>query len=349
MALTALLAGKTGQRALPPPAPDPVYGDSEPADLTPPGSPSGPGPCEDDAEVTAGSDEATHAAESSLLPSPTPCGAVAPPAAPPPPPPGLGSRVLVVSHTNAAVDRVLTGLLDRGFDDILRVGPLRRVHRSLLPHSLHAPAARGADVKSELEAMLRAAVSPAEAAAVREELARVRAGVLRRRRALLGTASGPSGSLEGERGLGTQQCAPPSTALAPPSAALLPRPLPTLPHPHTSPPPPLPTRPTRRAQSLARRVCRPPACPATCHLTSPSWTKPPKSRSPWPSWPWWRDGAGAWWWRATPPSCRPSSRRQWRSPPRLVPARPPVWDGPFCPVWWRRGTTATCCAPSTGE
>ena len=243
MALTALLAGKTGQRALPPPAPDPVYGDSEPADLTPPGSPSGPGPCEDDAEVTAGSDEATNAADSSLLPSPTPCGAVAPPAAPPPPPPGLGSRVLVVSHTNAAVDRVLTGLLDRGFDDILRVGPLRRVHRSLLPHSLHAPAARGADVKSELEAMLRAAVSPAEAAAVREELARVRAGVLRRRRALLGTASGPSGSLEGERGLGTQQCAPPSTALAPPSAALLPRPLPTLPHPHTSPPPPLPTRP----------------------------------------------------------------------------------------------------------
>ena len=54
---------------------------------------------------------------------------------------GAGLRVLVVSHTNAAVDRVLTGLLDRGFEDIVRVGPLRKMHRSLLPFSLHAAAA----------------------------------------------------------------------------------------------------------------------------------------------------------------------------------------------------------------
>ena len=55
-------------------------------------------------------------------------------------PPGSGLRVLVVSHTNAAVDRVLTGLLDHGFDDIIRVGPLRRMSRALLPYSLHAAA-----------------------------------------------------------------------------------------------------------------------------------------------------------------------------------------------------------------
>ena len=62
-------------------------------------------------------------------------------------PPGSGLRVLVVSHTNAAVDRVLTGLLDCGFEDIVRVGPLRRMSRALLPYSLHA-AASGASTST---------------------------------------------------------------------------------------------------------------------------------------------------------------------------------------------------------
>ena len=104
-------------------------------------------------------------------------------------PPGCGLRVLVVSHTNAAVDRVLVGLLDAGFDDVLRVGPVRKIHARLLPHSLSSPTAKAADVVADLTAMVRDAPSRAAAAAAAAELQRVKAGALTRRRAALARAA----------------------------------------------------------------------------------------------------------------------------------------------------------------
>ena len=104
-------------------------------------------------------------------------------------PPGCGLRVFVVSHTNAAVDRVLVGLLDAGFDDVLRVGPVRKIHARLLSYSLSSPTAKAADVVADLTAMVRDAPSRAAAAAAAAELERVKAGALTRRRAALARAS----------------------------------------------------------------------------------------------------------------------------------------------------------------
>lgn len=46
--------------------------------------------------------------------------------------------MLVAAHTNVAVDRVLMGLLDAGYTNMLRVGCLPRIAKRLLPVSLHS-------------------------------------------------------------------------------------------------------------------------------------------------------------------------------------------------------------------
>jgi hypothetical protein len=56
---------------------------------------------------------------------------------------------------------------------MLRVGPLKRIDRSLLPYSLHSSAAKCSEAAKELEDMLKAASSVSEAACINEELARV--------------------------------------------------------------------------------------------------------------------------------------------------------------------------------
>jgi hypothetical protein len=48
-------------------------------------------------------------------------------------PPPVGLRILVAAHTNVAVDRVLLGLLERGFTDFMRVGSLQRIAKRILP------------------------------------------------------------------------------------------------------------------------------------------------------------------------------------------------------------------------
>lgn len=48
------------------------------------------------------------------------------------------ARIMVCSHTNIAVDRVLLGLLNSGVSNFIRVGGLRKIHEKLLPYSLHA-------------------------------------------------------------------------------------------------------------------------------------------------------------------------------------------------------------------
>lgn len=53
-------------------------------------------------------------------------------------------RILVAAHTNVAVDRVLLGLLDSGFDSsqVLRIGSLQRIAKRLLGVSLHSAGTR---------------------------------------------------------------------------------------------------------------------------------------------------------------------------------------------------------------
>ncbi|KAG7669212.1 hypothetical protein Ndes2526B_g05511 [Nannochloris sp. 'desiccata'] len=101
------------------------------------------------------------------------------------------SRVLVSAHTNVAVDRVLTGLLESGCSDFLRVGPLRRIDRKLLSHSLHASESKThANAAAELKDMLREGqgkISPIEEAALRAELAAMAAGAERKRKNMIKT------------------------------------------------------------------------------------------------------------------------------------------------------------------
>jgi hypothetical protein len=52
--------------------------------------------------------------------------------------PRLTPRILVAAHTNVAVDRVLLGLQEAGFTNMLRVGSLARIAKRLLGVSLHS-------------------------------------------------------------------------------------------------------------------------------------------------------------------------------------------------------------------
>ncbi len=74
-------------------------------------------------------------------------------------------RILVAAHTNVAVDRVLLGLVQSGFEDVLRVGSLPRIAKPLLKYSLHC-ADDSKDALAQLQGML-ADASPADAALIR--------------------------------------------------------------------------------------------------------------------------------------------------------------------------------------
>lgn len=72
-----------------------------------------------------------------------------------------GVRVLVAAHTNVAVDRVLLGLVEAGFMDVLRVGSLPRIAKPLLQYSLHS-ADDSKDAVVQLQGMLRDATGQDE-------------------------------------------------------------------------------------------------------------------------------------------------------------------------------------------
>lgn len=58
--------------------------------------------------------------------------------------------------------------------DMLRVGPLRKIDRRLLPHSLHAQVTKGpSEAVSELQAMLQESISPDDIAGIQAELEKV--------------------------------------------------------------------------------------------------------------------------------------------------------------------------------
>ena len=56
---------------------------------------------------------------------------------------------------------------------MIRVGPLRRIERALLGHSLHSNARSKSEAAHELEEMLRQATSISETAVLKAELAQV--------------------------------------------------------------------------------------------------------------------------------------------------------------------------------
>eukprot|EP00198_Chlamydomonas_reinhardtii_P000886 XP_001690221.1 RNA helicase [Chlamydomonas reinhardtii] len=97
-------------------------------------------------------------------------------------------RVLLASHTNVAVDRVLVGLQDAGFGDFLRLGSVDRIAKPVLHRSLRAggdDSGRG-DAAAELRRALKDA-SPADAAYINAELAALAAGAEKQRRRALRT------------------------------------------------------------------------------------------------------------------------------------------------------------------
>ncbi|XP_037990915.1 protein ZGRF1 [Motacilla alba alba] len=79
-------------------------------------------------------------------------------------------KLLIASSTNVAVDRILLGLLDLGFEDFIRVGSVRKITKAILPHSLHAGSGNENEQLKELLALLKEDLTPAEKIYVRKSI-----------------------------------------------------------------------------------------------------------------------------------------------------------------------------------
>ncbi|XP_075716642.1 5'-3' DNA helicase ZGRF1 isoform X2 [Rhinoderma darwinii] len=79
-------------------------------------------------------------------------------------------KLLISSSTNVAVDRVLLGLLDLGFDRFIRVGSIRKIAKPILPHSLHSGSENESEQLKELQALLKEDLTPGEKAYVRKSI-----------------------------------------------------------------------------------------------------------------------------------------------------------------------------------
>ncbi|XP_072351978.1 5'-3' DNA helicase ZGRF1-like isoform X2 [Scyliorhinus torazame] len=77
-------------------------------------------------------------------------------------------KLLISASTNVAVDRVLLGLLELGFDRFIRVGSIRKIAKPILPYSLHA----GSDSEElrELQALLKDDLTLVEKMHVRKSI-----------------------------------------------------------------------------------------------------------------------------------------------------------------------------------
>ncbi|NXY89286.1 ZGRF1 protein, partial [Alcedo cyanopectus] len=79
-------------------------------------------------------------------------------------------KLLIASSTNVAVDRILLGLLDLGFEDFIRVGSIRKITKAILPHSLHAGSGSESEQLKELLALMKEDLTPAEKIYVRKSI-----------------------------------------------------------------------------------------------------------------------------------------------------------------------------------
>ncbi|XP_019355638.1 protein ZGRF1 isoform X2 [Alligator mississippiensis] len=79
-------------------------------------------------------------------------------------------KLLIAASTNVAVDRVLLGLLNLGFEDFIRVGSIRKIARPILPHSLHAGSGSENEQLKELLALMKEDLTPIEKIYVRKSI-----------------------------------------------------------------------------------------------------------------------------------------------------------------------------------
>ncbi|KAJ7396123.1 protein ZGRF1 [Pitangus sulphuratus] len=79
-------------------------------------------------------------------------------------------KLLIASSTNVAVDRILLGLLELGFEDFIRVGSIRKITKAILPHSLHAGSGNENEQLKELLALMKEDLTPAEKIYVRKSI-----------------------------------------------------------------------------------------------------------------------------------------------------------------------------------
>ncbi|XP_072719053.1 5'-3' DNA helicase ZGRF1 isoform X4 [Ciconia boyciana] len=79
-------------------------------------------------------------------------------------------KLLIASSTNVAVDRILLGLLDLGFEDFIRVGSIRKITKAILPHSLHAGSGNENEQLKELLALMKEDLTPVEKIYVRKSI-----------------------------------------------------------------------------------------------------------------------------------------------------------------------------------
>ncbi|KFZ58067.1 Uncharacterized protein C4orf21, partial [Antrostomus carolinensis] len=79
-------------------------------------------------------------------------------------------KLLIASSTNVAIDRVLLGLLDLGFEDFIRVGSIRKITKAIIPHSLHAGSGNDNEQLRELLALLKEDLTPVEKTYIRKSI-----------------------------------------------------------------------------------------------------------------------------------------------------------------------------------
>nr|XP_040148921.1 protein ZGRF1 isoform X2 [Ictidomys tridecemlineatus] len=79
-------------------------------------------------------------------------------------------KLLISSSTNVAVDRVLLGLLNLGFEKFIRVGSVRKIAKPILPYSLHAGSENENEQLKELHALMKEDLTPVERVYVRKSI-----------------------------------------------------------------------------------------------------------------------------------------------------------------------------------
>ncbi|KAL4240490.1 Protein zgrf1 [Mactra antiquata] len=85
-------------------------------------------------------------------------------------------KLLISSTTNVAVDRILNGLLDLGFEDFVRVGSVKKISKPVLPFSVHASGTDNQELK-DLQEMLRSGeLTNTEKSNVRQSIEKHRRG-----------------------------------------------------------------------------------------------------------------------------------------------------------------------------
>ncbi|XP_065653894.1 5'-3' DNA helicase ZGRF1-like isoform X2 [Hydra vulgaris] len=92
----------------------------------------------------------------------------------------LKMKLLVSSATNVAVDRVLQGLLDLGFESFIRVGSVKKIAKSILPYTVHASEEEDHELR-ELNDLLKTELSDKDKGYVRKAIEKHKLGVNRRK------------------------------------------------------------------------------------------------------------------------------------------------------------------------